>query len=76
MYVPFDEFIGFIYLYTGQGPIIAKYQLSPTCTLLTHIYSLFFLIIKRHDIAEILQTLTLNTNQSISLIIEITCRFV
>jgi hypothetical protein len=32
--------------------------------------------IKRHDIAEILQTLTLNTNQSISLIIEITCRFV
>ena len=34
MYVPFDEFIGFIYLFTGQEPIIAKYQLSPTCTLL------------------------------------------
>jgi hypothetical protein len=33
MYVPFDEFIGFIYLFTGQEPIIAKYQLSPTCTL-------------------------------------------
>ena len=30
MYVPFDEFIGA----TGQGPIITKYQLSPTCTLL------------------------------------------
>ena len=30
MYVPFDECIGA----TGQGPIIAKYQLSPTCTLL------------------------------------------
>ena len=32
MYVPFDEFIGA----TGQGPIIAKYQLSPTCTLLAN----------------------------------------
>ena len=30
MYVPFCEFIGA----TGQGPIIVRYQLSPTCTLL------------------------------------------
>ena len=44
MHVPFDEFIGFIYLFTGQGPIIAKYQLSPTCTLLasTRICGSFF----------------------------------
>jgi hypothetical protein len=30
MYVPFDEFIGA----TGQGPIIARYQLSPNYMLI------------------------------------------
>jgi hypothetical protein len=58
-----------------QGQSKMKTWLRNVNRFKTHIYSFFFLIIKRHDIAEILQTLTLNTNQSISFIIKITCRF-
>ena len=58
MYVPFDEFIGA----TGQGPIIAKYQLSLTCTLLGS---------AREFSGHFLQTTKINDSKSDSIILHL-----